>query len=99
MRIRGGLTRAWSRRAGARGSCPAFGEEQSMPYIMTGYGDVAYLHKVTEFITACRQEDPLAGMWDVGDLQWWWRDDEYTDPTMQMFWEDHQGTIGGVVLL
>jgi mycothiol synthase len=70
-----------------------------MPYSMTGYGDVAYLHKVTEFMTACRQEDPLAGMWDVGDLHWWWRDDEYADPTMQMFWEDRQGTIGGVVLL
>jgi hypothetical protein len=70
-----------------------------MPYIMTGYGDVAYLLKVTEFMTACRQEDTLAGMWDVGDLPWWWRDDEYADPTMQMFWEDRQGTIGGFVPL
>lgn len=34
-----------------------------------------------------------------GDLQWWWRDDQYADPNMQMFWEDGQGTIGGFVLL
>ena len=70
-----------------------------MPYTMTGYSDRTYLHKVTEFMTACRQEDPLAGLWDVGDLQWWWRDNQYTDPTAQMFWEDRQGTVGGFVLL
>lgn len=70
-----------------------------MPYTLTGYADRTYLHKVTVFMTACRQENPLAGLWDVGDLQWWWRDDEYADPAMQMFWEDHQGVVGGFVLL
>jgi ribosomal protein S18 acetylase RimI-like enzyme len=35
----------------------------------------------------------------VGDLQWWWRDDEYADPTKQVFWENRRGTTGGFVLL
>jgi mycothiol synthase len=70
-----------------------------MPYTMVGYSDRVYLQKVTDFMTACRQEDPLAGMWDVGDLHWWWRDDEYADPTTQMFWENPQGPIGGFALL
>jgi hypothetical protein len=70
-----------------------------MPYTRVGYSDHTYLHKITEFMTACRQEDPLVRMWDVGDLQWWWHNDEYADPTKQVFWANQQGMIGWFVLL
>ena len=48
-----------------------------------GYSDYDYLEKVTDFLVACRREDPLGGMWDAGDLQWWWREDLYGDPANQ----------------
>lgn len=37
-------------------------------------------------------------MWDVGDLHWWWRDDLYSDPTMQRFWGE-DGKVFGFLLL
>lgn len=62
------------------------------------YANLDYLHKVTAFLTACRARDPLGGMWDVGDLHWWWRDDLYSDPATQRFWEE-DGEVFGFLLL
>ncbi|CAN5907739.1 hypothetical protein BH24DEI2_BH24DEI2_08640 [soil metagenome] len=58
-----------------------------------GYADRAYLEKVTEAMTAFRQDDRLAGLYDVGDLNWWWRDGDYRKPDKQMFWEDEHGSV------
>ncbi len=58
-----------------------------------GYADRAYLEKVTEAMTAFRRDDPLAGLYDAGDLNWWWRDGDYRDAANQMFWEDEQGRV------
>ena len=70
-----------------------------MTYTPRGYSDWEYLHKATDFLTYCRREAPLGGLWDMGDLQWWWRDDQYGDPTQQMFWEGKHGSVVGLVLL
>ena len=58
-----------------------------------GYADRAYLEKVTDAMTAFRQDDRRAGLYDVGDLNWWWRDGDYRDADKQVFWEDEQGRV------
>lgn len=69
-----------------------------MRFTLKGSRDHHYLKKVTDFMIACRREDPLGGMWDAGDLQWWWRENLYGDPENQMFFEDHDGKTVGVIL-
>lgn len=65
----------------------------SMTVEKRGYADHAYLAKVTEAMTAFRQDDRYAGLYDVGDLNWWWRDGNFSEPDHQMFWVDEKETI------
>lgn len=65
---------------------------------LTPYAGQSYLKKVTAFMSACRSRAPLAGMWDVGDLHWWWRDDAYGEPSKQLFWEEDGQTLGMLLL-
>ena len=58
-----------------------------------GYANRAYLEKVTEAMTAFRQDDRRAGLYDVGDFNWRWRVGDYSKPENQMFWEDEQGRV------
>ena len=58
----------------------------------------AYLGQATEFLAACRERDPLAGMWDVGNVHWWWRDDRYRNPSNQRFWATATSTFGLLLL-
>lgn len=66
---------------------------QLLPYAGRGY-----LERVTTFLSACRSRAPLAGMWDVADLHWWWRDDAYREPSKQLFWEEDDQTLGMLLL-
>jgi hypothetical protein len=69
-----------------------------MRFTLRGSRDHHYLEKITDFMIACRREDPLGGMWDAGDLQWWWREDLYGDTENQMFFEDREGKTVGVIV-
>lgn len=62
------------------------------------YADLEYLHKATALLTTCRARDPLAGLWDLGDLHWWWRSDLYDNPSQQRFWEGRDGPLGMLLL-
>ena len=64
----------------------------------TTYANRDYLQKVTAFLSECRSRDPAGGIWDVGDLHWWWRDDLYGNAEMQRFWEDDGETLGVLLL-
>ena len=66
-----------------------------MPTVINkrGYADRVYLEKVTEAVTAFRQDDKYAGLYDAGDLNWWWRDGDYREPGKQMFWEDEEKVL------
>lgn len=58
-----------------------------------------YLAEATAFLTACRRAQPLGGMWDVADLQWWWRENAFEEPSRQRFYDDAPGTPVALLLL
>ncbi len=67
---------------------------------LQGYAQEQYLERATELVVACRKEDPLGGMWDVGDIHWWWRDGGYENPETQLFLEgENGGDAQGMILL
>ena len=58
------------------------------------------LRRASAFLAACRERDPLAGLWSVGDFHWW-RDDAHDttrNSTYQRFWEGREGALGLLVL-
>ena len=65
----------------------------SETFTARGYAGRAYLEKVTEAMTAFRQDDRRAGLYDAGDFNWRWRVGDYSKPETQMFWEDEQGRV------
>lgn len=64
-----------------------------------GYAGLDYLAKATDFLIACRLEDPLGGLWDAADIQWWWREDDFRDPAHQLFFETPDGAPRAMLLL
>ena len=56
-----------------------------------------YLNLVTTLLQRARQEDPTAGLWEAGDLQWWWRRDQHPDPANQTFWLDGEDPRAAVI--
>jgi ribosomal protein S18 acetylase RimI-like enzyme len=64
-----------------------------------GSAGSTYLAEATTFLTACRREQPLGGMWDAADLQWWWREDAFGDPLRQRFYDDDAGRAVALLLL
>lgn len=63
------------------------------------YAGLAYLRRATALLTACRRADPLGGMWDAADLQWWWREDDFDVPERQLFFEGGGGAPRALLLL
>lgn len=63
------------------------------------YAGTDYLARATEFLSACRRADPLGGMWDAADIQWWWREDDFDKPDHQRFYVAADGTALGMLLL
>ena len=45
-----------------------------------------YLNAITDLLQRARLEDPLAGLYEAADLQWWWREDDAAVPDRQTFW-------------
>jgi GNAT superfamily N-acetyltransferase len=62
------------------------------------YGGSRFVRQARAFLAVCQERDPLAGLYDVGKLHWWWRDDAFDDPNNQRFWEGRDGTLGMLVL-
>ncbi len=64
--------------------------------LLTG---IDYLHLVTALLHRVRDEDPTAGVWEAGDLQWWWRKPRTSDEIGQLFWLDAGGDPVAAVIL
>ncbi len=57
-----------------------------------------YLALATELLRRVRLADPVAGLWEAADLQWWWRTPRRSDSIDQLFWIDDEGPVAAVVL-
>jgi GNAT superfamily N-acetyltransferase len=57
----------------------------------------AYLDLVSRLLQRARQLEPSGGLWEAADFQWWWRRDQYEDPTRQTFWLDRDMPVAAVV--
>ncbi len=56
------------------------------------------LRLATSLLQRARLADPLAGMWEAADVQWWWRTPQRSDEVEQLFWLDEDGPVAGVLL-
>ncbi len=56
-----------------------------------------YLELVTTLLQAARRAHPTAGVWEAGDLQWWWRRDQHADAAEATFWLDGEQPVAAVV--
>ncbi|MDO5701713.1 MAG: hypothetical protein Q4P36_09640, partial [Bowdeniella nasicola] len=52
----------------------------------------------THLLQRTRRADPLAGVWEAADIQWWWRKPRPSDTVDNMFWMDDEGPAAGVLL-
>jgi GNAT superfamily N-acetyltransferase len=52
----------------------------------------------TSLLQRARLADPVAGMWEAADVQWWWRKPQRSDGVEQLFWLDDDGPVAGVLL-
>ncbi|MBX3046157.1 MAG: GNAT family N-acetyltransferase [Anaerolineales bacterium] len=56
------------------------------------------LRLATELLQRARLADPLAGVWEAADAQWWWRSPRPSDEVEKVFWLDGSGPLAGVLL-
>src|SRR3954447_24062126 len=59
---------------------------------------VERLDATTSLLQRARLADPLAGMWEAADVQWWWRQPQESDQVEQLFWLDDDGPVAAVLL-
>ena len=52
----------------------------------------------TSLLQRARLADPLAGVWEAADVQWWWRRPQRSDQVEQVFWLDDDGPVAGILL-
>lgn len=60
-------------------------------------GDDA-LQLCTTLLQRARLADPVAGLWEAADVQWWSRRSRPTDEIDQVFWVDAAGPVGAAYL-
>jgi predicted N-acetyltransferase YhbS len=60
-------------------------------------GGIAYLELVTELLQRQRLADPVGGLWEAADLQWWFTRDPHPTDDDALFWLDGDITLGAVV--
>lgn len=46
------------------------------------------LAAATELLLDARGDDPMAGLWEAGDVQWWWKDVDRLASSRDTFWLD-----------
>lgn len=59
----------------------------------------AYLDAGTDLLLRARSEDPMAGLWEAGDLQWWWKDEPFLASSRCTFWFDADGEAVACLVL
>jgi predicted N-acetyltransferase YhbS len=59
---------------------------------------LARLDATTAVLQRARLADPLAGMWEAADVQWWWRRPRATDDLALPVWFDDDGPVAAVSL-
>ena len=52
----------------------------------------------SRLLQRARRADPVAGLWEAADVQWWWRTPRRSDAVDKLFWVDEQGPVAGVLL-
>lgn len=52
----------------------------------------------TQLLHRVRLADPVAGIWEAADLQWWWRTPRASDELDQPFWLDGDGPLATALL-
>lgn len=52
----------------------------------------------SELLQRARLIDPVAGLWEAADVQWWWRTPRRSDDVEQTFWLDTVGSVAAVLL-
>jgi len=53
------------------------------------------LNATTTVLQRARLADPLGGMWEAADVQWWWRRPRATDELALPVWFDEVGPVRG----
>ncbi|HEX3325638.1 MAG TPA: GNAT family N-acetyltransferase [Actinomycetota bacterium] len=56
------------------------------------------LNAMTTVLQRSRLADPLAGMWEAADVQWWWRRPRATDELTLPVWFDEVGPVAAAGL-
>jgi GNAT superfamily N-acetyltransferase len=56
------------------------------------------LNATTTVLQRARRADPLGGMWEAADVQWWWRRPRATDELALPVWFDEDGPAAAVGL-
>jgi predicted N-acetyltransferase YhbS len=59
---------------------------------------LARLNATTTVLQRARQADPLVGMWEAADVQWWWRRPRATDELALPVWSDEAGPVAAAGL-
>jgi len=59
---------------------------------------LARLDATTAVLQRARRADPLAGMWEAADVQWWWRRPRATDELDLPVWFDADGPVAAAGL-
>ena len=52
----------------------------------------AFLDAVSALLLEARAEDPMAGLWEAGDVQWWWKDEGARASSRATCWLDAGGS-------
>ncbi len=52
----------------------------------------------TQLLHRVRRADPLAGVWEAADIQWWWRKPRPSDQVDKTFWMGDDGPVAGILL-
>ena len=61
-------------------------------------GGIDRMRAATAVLQRTRLIDPLIGIWDAPDVQWWWRRPRPTDDVPLPVWFDDDGPVGTVLL-
>lgn len=52
----------------------------------------------TTLLQRIRAADPVAGLFEAAELQWWWATERSTDTVDQLFWFDGEGPVAAALL-
>lgn len=58
-----------------------------------------YLRDVTTLLHRVRSAHPVNGLYEAGDLNWWWRTPRSTDKHQQLFWFDDEDRPEAAMIL